>query len=35
MDMENILVVANREEGRVGGTGSLESVDANYYIWNG
>ena len=35
MDMENRLVVAQKEVGGVGWTGSLALVGANYYIWNG
>ena len=33
-DIKNRLVVATREEEGVGWTGSLGSVDANYYIQN-
>ena len=35
MDMENRLVVAKREGERVGGTGNLGLIDANYSLWNG
>ena len=35
MDMENRLVVAKREEERVGGTRNLGLIDANYCLWNG
>ena len=35
IDLENRLVVANREREGVGWTGSLELADANYCIWSG
>ena len=35
MDREKRLVVARVKGEEVGGTGSLELVDANDYIWNG
>ena len=35
MDLGNRLVDAKGEGERVGGTGSLGLIDANYYIWNG
>ena len=35
MDMENRLAVAKREGKRVGGTGNLGLIDANYCLWNG
>ena len=35
MDLENRLVAAKREGERVGGTGNLGSIDANYCLWNG
>ena len=35
MDLENRLVVANREEEGVVWTGNLGLIDANYYLWNG
>ena len=34
MDMENILVVAKGEGERLGWTGSLRLIDANYCLWN-
>ena len=35
MDLENRLVVAKEEMERVGWTGSLGLIDANYCIWSG
>ena len=35
MDMENRLVVAKGEGERVGWTGNLRLIDANYCLWNG
>ena len=35
MDIENRLVVAKGEGERVGWTGSLRLVDADYCIWSG
>ena len=35
MAKERRFVVASGEEGGSGWTGSLELVNANYYIWNG
>ena len=35
MDLVNRLVVAKGEKDRVGGTGNLELIDANYCLWNG
>ena len=34
-DMENIPVVATREEEGVGWTGNMGLIDANYCIWSG
>ena len=34
MDLENRLVVAKGEGERVGGTGNLGLIDANYCFWN-
>ena len=35
MDLENRFAVAKGEEVGMGWTGSLESIDANYCLWNG
>ena len=35
MDTENRLVVAKREGERVGGSGNLGLIEANYSLWNG
>ena len=35
MDLENRLVVAEKETEGVGWTGSLGLIDVNYCIWNG
>ena len=35
MDLENRLVVAEKEAEGVGWTGSLGLIDVNYCIWNG
>ena len=35
MDMENRLVLAEREGEGVRGTGNLGLIDANYRLWNG
>ena len=35
MDLENRLVVAQGEGERVGWTGNLGLIDANYSFWNG
>ena len=35
MDIENRLVVAKGEGERVGRTGNLGLIDANYCLWNG
>ena len=35
MDMENRLVVGKKKGEKVGWTGSLGLVDANYCIWRG
>ena len=35
MDLEIRLVVAKREGERVGGSGSLGLIDANYCTWSG
>jgi len=35
MDLENRLVVANREGEGMGWTGSFGLIDADYCLWNG
>ena len=35
MDMENRLMVSKMEGKRVGGTGNLGLIDANYSLWTG
>ena len=35
MDLENRLMVAKGEGERVGWTGNLGLIDANYSMWNG
>ena len=35
MDLENKFMVANKEGERVGWTGNLGLIDANYCIWSG